>query len=109
MVSGGAPISPLPGKRVVVTDGAGFLGRAVYARLADCHPAAVVVPRKAEYDLTEQARARALLDDAKPDVIFHLTAVVGGTGANRENPGRYFYENAVMGLLREEEARTRNV
>jgi GDP-L-fucose synthase len=94
---------------VLVTGGAGFLGRAVCDRLAECKPAAVVVPRKAEYDLTEQARTRALLDDARPDVVIHLAAVVGGIGANRENPGRYFYENAVMGILLMEEARKRAV
>lgn len=99
----------LSGKRLLVTGGAGFLGRAVCDRLAACHPAAVVVPRKAEYDLTEQARTRALLDDARPDVIIHLAAVVGGIGANRENPGRYFYENAVMGIMLMEEARRRGV
>lgn len=96
-------------RRVLVTGGAGFLGRAVCGRLAACRPSAVVVPRKAEYDLTEQDRTRALLDEAKPDVVIHLAAVVGGIGANRENPGRYFYENAVMGLLLMEEARRRGV
>lgn len=105
----GCSVSRISGKRVLVTGGAGFLGRAVCVRLAACHPAAVVVPRKAEYDLTEQARGRALLADAKPDVVIHLAAVVGGIGANRENPGRYFYENAVMGILLLEEARKRGV
>lgn len=102
-------MSRLSGKRVLVTGGAGFLGRAVCDRLAGCNPAAVIVPRKAEYDLTEQARTRALLDDARPDLVIHLAAVVGGIGANRENPGRYFYENAVMGILLMEEARRRGV
>ncbi|HJZ57780.1 MAG TPA: GDP-L-fucose synthase [Gemmataceae bacterium] len=99
----------LAGKRILVTGGAGFLGRHVCERLAERKPAAVVVPRKAEYDLTEQAAVRALLDDHRPQVIVHLAAVVGGIGANRENPGRFFYENAVMGILLMEEARRRGV
>jgi GDP-L-fucose synthase len=99
----------LSGRRILVTGGAGFLGTAVRAELATFGPAAVFAPRKAEYDLTEQAAVRKLLDDLKPDVIVHLAAVVGGIGANRENPGLYFYQNAVMGILLMEEARRRNV
>jgi GDP-L-fucose synthase len=99
----------LVGKRVIVTGGAGFLGRPVCDALRGFDPAAVVVPRKAEYDLTEQAQVRKLLDDTKPDLIIHLAAVVGGIGANRENPGLYFYQNAIMGILLMEEARRRGV
>jgi GDP-L-fucose synthase len=99
----------LTGRRVLVTGGSGFLGRAVCARLRDAAPAALLAPRKAEYDLTEQAAARALLDHARPDVVIHLAAVVGGIGANRAYPGRFYYENAVMGLLLMEEARRREV
>lgn len=102
-------MSELTGKRVMVTGGAGFLGRPVCDALRGYGPAEVVVPRKAEYDLTEQAQVRALLDAAKPEVVVHLAAVVGGIGANRENPGKYFYENAVMGILLMEEARKRGV
>jgi GDP-L-fucose synthase len=79
----------------------------VCAALRDYRPATVVVPRKAEYDLTEQAQVRRLLDDHRPDVVIHLAAVVGGIGANRANPGRFFYDNAVMGLMLLEEARRR--
>lgn len=64
-------------------------------------PAALLAPRKAEYDLTEQDRAR----DTRPDTVIHLAATVGGIGANRANPGLYFYENAVMGIYLMEEAR----
>jgi GDP-L-fucose synthase len=71
--------------------------------------ATVIVPRKKDHDLTEQADIRRLLDETRPDVIIHLAAVVGGIGANRENPGRFYYENAVMGLLLMEEARKRAV
>ncbi|MBX9582519.1 MAG: GDP-L-fucose synthase [Gemmataceae bacterium] len=99
----------LAGKRVFVTGGNGFLGRPVVAALRDYAPAAVVAPRKAEYDLTEQAHVRRLLADHRPEVVVHLAAVVGGIGANRENPGRYFYDNAVMGVMLLEEARRAGV
>ena len=92
-----------------MTGGAGFLGRPVCELVRRHDPAAVIAPRKAEFDLTEQAAVRRLLDDARPDVVLHLAAVVGGIGANRDNPGRFFYENAVMGILLMEEARRRGV
>ncbi len=99
----------LAGKRILVTGGAGFLGRNVCAALGLRKPAEIVAPRKAEFDLTEQTRVRQLLDDTRPDIVVHLAAVVGGIGANRANPGRFFYENAVMGILLLEEARRRGV
>lgn len=99
----------LNGKRIVVTGGAGFLGKAVCDRLRDHTPSAVFTPRKKQYDLTEQVDVRRMLDELKPDVIVHLAAVVGGIGANRENPGRYFYENGIMGIMLMEEARKRGV
>jgi GDP-L-fucose synthase len=99
----------LANRRVLVTGGGGFLGRPLCVALRDYHPAAIVAPRKAEYDLTEQAAVRQMLDDHAPEVIIHLAAVVGGIGANRANPGRFFYDNIVMGLLLMEEARRRGV
>ena len=102
-------MNALANRRVLVTGGAGFLGRQVCDQLQAYHPGAVLVPRKAEYDLTEQTAIRRMLDDFRPEVIIHLAAVVGGIGANRENPGRFFYENAVMGILLMEEARRRQV
>ena len=97
------------GKRILITGGAGFLGRFVCSRIAEHDPAAVIVPRKAEYDLSEQAAVRTLLDECRPDVVIHLAAVVGGIEANRQNPGQFFYDNLVMGLLLMEEARRRKV
>ncbi len=102
-------MSDLNSKRLLVTGGAGFLGRMVCNELRKHGPSYISVPRKAQFDLTEQSAVRNMLDELKPDVIIHLAAVVGGIGANRENPGLYFYQNAIMGILLMEEARVRNV
>jgi GDP-L-fucose synthase len=96
------------GKRVVVTGGAGFLGSFVVERLRR-EGAAVVVPRSAEYDLVDRAAVRRLLADARPDLVIHLAARVGGIGANRANPGRFLFENAMMGLQLFEECRLAGV
>lgn len=93
------------GRRVMVTGGAGFLGSHLTDRLRALGVRQVFIPRSAEYDLTEQSEVRRLLRDARPDVVLHLAAEVGGIGANRENPGRFFYANAIMGILLIEEAR----
>jgi GDP-L-fucose synthase len=102
-------MSGVTGKRVLVTGGAGFLGRHVCASLRDQAPAAVFAPRSAEFDLRERAAIDELLADFQPQTIIHLAAVVGGIGANRANPGRYFYENAIMGLQLLEAARVAGV
>lgn len=102
-------MSILAGRRILVTGGAGFLGKPVCQALAEYRPADIFVPRSAEYDLCQQDQIRRLLDVARPDVIVHLAAVVGGIAANRENPGRYFYENAIMGIQLMEEARLQGV
>ena len=84
-------------KRVVVTGGAGFLGSFVVEQLRarDCR--AIVVPRSRDYDLAEMDAVRRLYADANPDVVIHLAARVGGIGANQANPGRFFYDNLMMG------------
>ena len=84
--------------RVVVTGGAGFLGSFVVEKLRERGVKEIVIPRSRDYDLVDGDAVRRLLADAKPDVVLHLAARVGGIGANRENPGRFFYENAMMGI-----------
>jgi GDP-L-fucose synthase len=95
----------LRGKRVMVTGGAGFLGATVVEVLRRRGCNQIAVPRSREYDLTDAAAIDALLRRERPEVLFHLAAVVGGIGANRDNPGRFFYENAIMGIQLIEYAR----
>jgi GDP-L-fucose synthase len=95
----------LKSRRVLVTGGSGFLGRHVIAALRRAGCADVVAPRRAEYDLTREPDVRRLYADLKPHVVVHLAAVVGGIGANRESPGRFFYENVMIGALTMEHAR----
>ena len=85
-------------RRVVVTGGHGFLGSFVVEKLRANGAQEIFVPRSRDYDLREKSQAERLLKDARPDIFIHLAAVVGGIGANRENPGRFFYDNASMGL-----------
>ncbi len=99
------PPSFIRNKRVLVTGGAGFLGRHVCRELLRYEPADILVPRSREHDLRQPAVVRSLLRSYQPQIVVHLAAVVGGIGANRENPGRYFYENAVMAIHLMEEAR----
>ena len=96
-------------RRVMVTGGAGFLGTAVVARLKESGAKEIFVPKVEEYDLREREAIDRALADARPDVVIHLAAVVGGIGANRENPGRFFYENAIMGIQLIEQARLAGV
>ena len=96
-------------RRVMVTGGGGFLGKAVVARLEAAGAMDVFVPRSRDYDLRTSDGIRSALADGRPDVVIHLAAVVGGIGANRENPGRFFYENAIMGIELMEQARVASV
>ena len=98
-----------PDKRVCVTGGAGFLGSFVLEELARQGAGHVFVPRYEDYDLTRREAIVRMLEDSKPDVLIHLAAVVGGIGANMANPGRYFYDNAIMGIQLIEEARLAGV
>src|SRR6266550_666941 len=92
-------------KRVVVTGGAGFLGSAVVDRLRSTGCQNIFVPRSKEYDLRSLEMVKRLYTDARPEIVIHLAAVVGGIGANRASPGRFFYDNAIMGIQLMEYAR----
>jgi len=96
-------------RKVLVTGGGGFLGQRVVTRLKSEGATDVIAPRSREYDLRSLDGISRVLADSKPDVVIHLAAVVGGIGANRENPGRFFYENAIMGIQLMEQARLARV
>ncbi|MFH1368212.1 MAG: GDP-L-fucose synthase [Elusimicrobiota bacterium] len=96
-------------KRIVVTGGAGFLGKNIVRKLKEAGCKEVFVPRKSEYDLVDINAVRKLLKDAKPELIIHLAAVVGGIGANKANPGMFFFNNLMMGVQLMEEARKNKV
>lgn len=98
-------------QRITITGGAGFLGRVVCDVLRqrgvpDDH---ISVPRRIDYDLTEERDVSRMYDDFSPDIVIHLAAEVGGIGANREHPGRFFYANAAMGMHLIEHGRRRNI
>ena len=101
----------LCGKRIVVTGGAGFLGTAVCRTLRERGVPAeqIIVPRRRDYDLTIESQVERLYADARPDVVIHLAAEVGGIGANMAQPGRFFYANMAMGLHLVEHARRRGI
>src|SRR2546427_5058980 len=95
----------LTGKRVTVTGGAGFLGAHVVEQLRARGCDEVFSPRRKEYDLTRWEDVQRLFESRRPDILIHAAAVVGGIGANRDNPGTFFYENAIMGIQLLEAAR----
>jgi GDP-L-fucose synthase len=93
----------------MVTGGGGFLGTAVLRRLEAAGADQVFVPRSKDYDLRTTIGVERALVDGRPQLVIHLAAVVGGIGANRENPGRFFYDNAIMGIQLMEQARLAGV
>ncbi len=93
------------GKRVLVTGGAGFLGSYVVTMLRDSGCRELFVPRSKECDLREKEDIVRVVGNTHPDIVIHLAAVVGGIDANRRNPGRFFYENSLMGIQLIEQAR----
>ena len=98
-----------PYQRVVVTGGTGFLGRFIVDRLQTIDKLELFVPRHSDYNLVEADNIRRLLADTRPDLVIHLAALVGGIGANQRNPGRFFYENLMMGVQLIEQARLHEV
>jgi len=88
----------LKNKKIVVTGGAGFLGKCLVAKLKERGCKDIFIPLIEDYNLVDMEAVKRLYADAKPDIVIHLAAVVGGIGANRENPGKFFYENLMMGV-----------
>jgi GDP-L-fucose synthase len=88
----------LEGQRILVTGGSGFLGTAVVEELGARGAREITIPRSSRYDLTDAGQTAALFGDARPDIVIHLAAKVGGIGANRRHPGTFFRDNMAMGL-----------
>jgi GDP-L-fucose synthase len=99
----------LVSKRILVTGGAGFLGSKVVGRLKNEGCKRVIAFRSSEYDLRRPAETARLFRETRPQVVIHLAAAVGGIGANRASPGRFFYENLMMGIEIFEQARLHNI
>lgn len=95
--------------RIAITGGAGFLGSFVVDQLRQRGYTNISIPRRKDFDLTHEADAQRLYRELKPDVVMHLAAEVGGIGANRDNPGRFFFANMAMGLHLIEGARRHNL
>lgn len=104
-----AGMTEIAGKRILVTGGGGFLGKPVGRLLREAGVSDLIIPRRSQIDLTNQAATAGLFETTRPDLVLHLAAEVGGIGANRANPGRYFYANMAMGLNVIEESRRHNI
>jgi GDP-L-fucose synthase len=96
-------------KRIVVTGGAGFLGNYIIQKLKTRGCRHIFVPLIEDYNLTDIAAIERLYSDAKPDIVIHLAAKVGGIGANMENPGSFFYDNLIMGIQMMEQGRVKGI
>jgi GDP-L-fucose synthase len=96
-------------RRIVVTGGAGFLGGYIIEGLQKRGCKNILVPKIEDYNLINLPDVIRMYDDMKPDIVIHLAAVVGGIGANRQHPGKFFYENLMMGVQLIEQARLRNL
>jgi len=102
-------MSRLQHKRILVTGGAGFLGSHIVERLKEEQVRNIYVPRSSQYNLVQMDHVQRLYDDARPDIVIHLAAKVGGIRANMRNPGTFFYENLMMGLQMMEVGRQRGI
>lgn len=102
-------MSYLENKRIIVTGGAGFLGKQVVEKLKERGCNVIFIPRSKDYDLVNMDDIKRLYADVNPDIVIHLAAVVGGIGANSENPGRFFYDNLMMGVQMMEQGRLHGI